>query len=481
MSERSGPSGRAKRPNIVFFFTDDQRFDTIAALGNPEIRTPNLDALVAEGTAFTRAYIMGGTCGAVCMPSRAMLHSGRTLFRLDDMGRRIPPEHATLGETLRGAGYTTYHVGKWHQDRESFHRSWDGAARIFGFTPGWYEQYGGHWNVCVHDFDPTGEYPEDAGYILAADKETRLPRQAAVGGVHSSELFADAAIDFVRGRAGLDPKANPFFLYVSFVAPHDPRQSPNEFEEMYPASAVSTPDNFRPRHPFDNGEMTIRDEMLEAHPRRESAIRTHLGQYYAMISHADQQIGRVVQALKDAGLWEDTILVFSGDNGLAVGQHGLMGKQNVYEHSVHVPLVLAGPGIPRGERRDAMCYLLDLLPTLCGFAGADVPKSVEGRSLVPLLADSQARLRDTMYFAYRHVQRAVRDERYKLITYVVDGWRREQLFDLQDDPKEMRDLAFSCRHTDIRDLLRRELVRLREEYADARDRERPFWEGYQKG
>jgi hypothetical protein len=122
-----------------------------------------------------------------------MLLTGRSLFRIGGQtGEVIPPDHACLPETLRGEGYRTHHIGKWHQDRDSFHRSFDGADRIFGFTPGWYVQTGGHWNVAVHDFDPSGEYPEDGGYLLDADKQTKHPVIPGRGGVHSSEMFSDA-------------------------------------------------------------------------------------------------------------------------------------------------------------------------------------------------------------------------------------------------------------------------------------------------
>jgi arylsulfatase A-like enzyme len=468
----------ASRPNIVFLFTDDQRRDTIHAIGNREIHTPNLDRLVAEGTTFTRACIMGGSSPAVCMPSRAMLHTGRTLYSLDGRGSVIPREHTTLGESLRAAGYHTHHVGKWHQDAPSLNRSFESGARIFGFTRDWYKAYGGHWNVAVHDYDASGEYPHETGYILAEDKTTRLPVEAGVGGVHSSEMFGDAAVEFLRDRAAGDDD-RPFYLNVSFVAPHDPRESPDRFEEMYPASAVSLPPNFMPRHPFDNGELTIRDEMLEAFPRRRQAIREHIADYYAMITHADEQLGRVVRTLKQTGQYENTIIVFAGDNGLAIGQHGLMGKQNLYEHSVGVPLILAGPGVPRGQLSEAHAYLLDIFPTLCELTGTDRPASVEGCSLTPAFDNPSERIRETMLYAYMGCQRAARDERWKLIEYVAAGRRHTQLFDLWADPWELSNLADSEPHREHRDRLRDELRRWQSEWHDDKPEQgEVFWGGY---
>jgi len=197
-----------------------------------------------------------------------------------------------------------------------------------------------------------------------------------------------------------------------------------------------------------------------------------------MITHADAQMGRVLQALERSGRRQDTIIVFAGDNGLAVGQHGLMGKQNLYEHSVHVPLIMSGPGVPAGQRSAALCYLSDIFPTLCELVGVSRPDSVEGTSLVPALDEPDARLRETLFFAYRHVQRAVREERYKLIEYVVDGRRTTQLFDLQEDPWELRNLAQVPDHSEMLGHLREELLRWRETLDDSLEQGEQFWAGY---
>lgn len=468
------------KPNILFLFTDDQRFDTIHALGNARISTPHLDRLVGEGTTFTHACIMGGTNPAVCMPSRAMLMTGRYLFRLQGEGHVIPEEQKTMPEVLRAAGYWTHHVGKWHQDRASFKRSFDSADRIFGFTNGWYKQYGGHWNVAVHDYDPTGEYPHENGYVLAADRTTHLPIEVGVGGVHSSEMFADAAIEFLkaRQRGGDSVQKQPFFMYLSFVAPHDPRQSPNEFEEMYSAADMDLPENFMPQHPFDNGELRVRDEALEAWPRRPHAIRRHIADYYAMISHADEQIGHVISKLKETGEYDNTIIIFAGDNGLAVGQHGLMGKQNLYEHSIRVPLIFRGPGIPAGVKTDSLCYLLDVFPTLCDYLNIHTPGSCDGISLLPAIRKPGLKLRETQYYGYSSVQRAVRSSRCKLIENVVNGHQTTQIFDMTQDPFETDNCAYHPDYANELKQLRRELMRWRQVSGDTREQEQKFWNNY---
>lgn len=450
----------ADHPNILFFFTDDQRFDTIGALGNTKIRTPNLDRLVARGTAFTDAYIMGGSCGAVCMPSRAMLHTSRSLYHIHDMGRDVPADHAMLGETLRAAGYDTFGTGKWHNGPAAYARSFSHGGEIF------FGGMGDHWNVPACDFDPTGRY--EANIRQTTDFHTQAVQRWTAdhieAGVHSTELFCDAAVDFLTER---QPGGNPFFAYVSFMAPHDPRTMPQEFLDMYPPERVDLPPNFLARHPFDNGELRVRDEVLASIPRQEAEVRQHIGAYYAMITHLDDHIGRVMKTVEDQGLLDDTIVVFAGDNGLAVGQHGLFGKQNLYEHSVRVPLVFAGPGVPEGQRRDALAGLIDIFPTLCDLIDVEIPESVEGESLQPCLDDDEASVRDTLLFAYRHFMRGVRDRSgNKLIETAAAGQCHTQLFDLGGDPYEKKNLADDPYHAETVLLMRDALTSWRQDWDD---------------
>jgi arylsulfatase A-like enzyme len=412
-----------RRPNVLILFTDDQRFDTVAALGYRDVRTPNMDRLVRTGTAFTRAHIMGGTIPAVCMPSRAMLLTGQTLFHAHrrttgpEAAARANREYHLFPELFRRNGYATFGTGKWHNGPPLYARCFGEGAEIF---------FGGmsdHMKVPIQDFDPAGEYGKER--MRTADK-------------FSSELFSDAAVDFVRRQEG---KSDPFLAYVSYTAPHDPRTAPREFEKLYPPSRVKLPANFLPEHPFDNGELKVRDELLAPFPRTPAVVREHIAAYYAMISHLDAHIGRVLDALHRSGRADNTIIVFAGDNGLAVGQHGLLGKQNLYDHSVRVPLVIAGPGIPRERRTDSLCYLLDIFPTLCDYAGLSVPATVEGLSLKPAIEEPGKRLRNSLLLAYRHFQRGITDGDWKLIKYHAGKQTMTQLFDLRTDPHEMKNLA----------------------------------------
>ncbi len=458
-------------PNVIVLFTDDQRYNTVGALGNDEISTPNIDDLVARGTAFTRAHIMGGQHGALCAPSRAMLLTGRPLFSLLDKGDVIPEAHVTMPQHFRAAGYRTFGTGKWHNNRQAFNRSFEDGDNIFFGGMHWPAD-GGHERPMLHHYDSTGAYGADTRWQ---------------GDRYSSALFADAAVSFIKryadeaasGNSGMNA-TDPFFVYVAFSSPHDPRTPPEPFAAAYTADSVSLPDNYAPEHPFDNGELYVRDEKLLPHPRTEEAVRKDIAAYYGMISEVDAQIGRIVDALEAAGLSDNTIIVFAGDNGLAVGSHGLLGKQNLYDHSMRVPLVLAGPGVNAGVQRDDLVYLFDLFPTLAESAGLDTPPTVEGRSIVSMLqgegAGSSSAGRDAVFYVYKDVQRGVRTkDDWKLISYNVDGVQRHQLFDLRSDPHELENLYDSPKATSARTRLQSLLIEKSREFDDPLSLDKPDW------
>ncbi|MDP6036996.1 MAG: sulfatase-like hydrolase/transferase, partial [Candidatus Latescibacteria bacterium] len=414
----------------------------------------------------------GGTVGAICMPSRAMLHTGRMLFHLESSGKNIPQGDVMLGEHLQAQGYRTFGTGKWHNGREAYARSFTDGAEIF---------FGGmddHWNVPAYDFDPEGKYESELPQCVHAQTTNELKIRGGdhvTAGKHSSELFADAVIDFMNGHDSDDP----FFAYLSFMAPHDPRTMPKEYLDMYDPEDMPLPENFLGGHPFDNGNLKGRDESLAGWPRDPAETKRHIAEYYGMITHLDAQVGRVLEALEAAGKADDTIIVFAGDNGLAVGQHGLFGKQNSYEHSVRVPLVFAGPGIPEGERRDDYVYLLDIYPTLCGLLGISTPDSAEGQNLKGVMDDANVQVRETLFTAYCEYQRMVKDDRFKLIEYVVDGRRTTQLFDLENDPLEISNLADDPDYGDQVASLRKALFQYRDEWGDRETRwGEVFWGGF---
>ncbi len=402
---RATGEGPAK-PNILFFFADDQRADTIAALGNPIIKTPNLDRVARRGVAFQRAYMQGGMNGATCVPSRAMLLSGRSLFRIDEKLIRDETWPAAFGR----AGYTTFVSGKWHNGDASIGRGFQSARSIF-----------------------TGGMTDPLKAPLRDMVDGKVG-PAKVASKHACEVFANEAIRLLREHPD-----GPFLCYVPFDAPHDPHIVPDDFPIQYDPARIPLPANFLPKHPWDNGEMTIRDEQLLPWPRTPESVREMLAEYYRYISYLDMQIGRVLDVLESLPSAKKTIVVFTADSGVARGSHGLIGKQNVYEHSMRVPLIVSGPGIPAGRTTDGMCYLFDVFPTLGKLCGVEGPATSEGRDLSATLHDPSQPARTELTFAYKDVQRAVRDDRWKLIRYPrVDT---TQLFDLKSDPHEVVNLA----------------------------------------
>ena len=399
-----------KRPKLLFLLTDDQRWDTVSALGNKEIKTPTFDRLAHTGFHFTNAYCMGSMVGAVCLPSRTMLATGRSLWRIPGNPRAkvTPPGVHTLPGQLNEAGYTTFHCGK--------------AGNACTFSNATFQTN------------------------IATDKRDE----------NSATELAEAAIKFLNGH---DP-AKPFFMYLAPPVPHDPRLAPKEFVKMYDAQKLTLPKQFMREHPFDPGVLNIRDEQLASYPRSPEDMKQHLADYYATVSHMDAEMGRVLDTLKTRGFDKNTIIIFSSDQGLACGgYHALMGKQNLYE-DVKPPLIISGPGIPQGSS-DALVYLYDLFPTILHLAGAEVPVECEGQNLLPVVNGKATKVRDTLFGAFTNVQRMIRDDRWKLLKFNVKGEKHSMLFDLKNDPEEIHNLAAVPAHAG-------ELVRLEKLLATAR-------------
>jgi arylsulfatase A-like enzyme len=398
----------APAPNVVFIFADDQRADTIATLGNPVIKTPNIDRLVKRGVAFNRAYMQGGNQGATCVPSRAMLLSGRSLAQIDERLMK----HQTWPNAFGAAGYATFAAGKWHNGPPSIPKSFQQAKALF---------VGGMANPLkapTSDLLPTGK--------LTPSK---------ISPKHLCEEATDETLAFLKSQDG----KQPFFSYLAFDGPHDPHIVPEGFPIDYAPASIPLPPNFLPQHPFDNGEMVIRDEQLMRWPRPELDVKTMLAEYYRYVSFLDVQVGRVLDAVDASPYAANTIIVYAADSGVARGSHGLIGKQNLYEHSMRVPLIVAGPGIAADQRSEAMCYLFDVMPTLGKLCGIATPQGSNGREFSAVLKDPTKSARPFLMFGYKSLQKALNDGRWKLIRYPhVD---RTQLFDLQSDPFETRDLS----------------------------------------
>jgi arylsulfatase A-like enzyme len=423
--ETSNPT--SEKPNILFIFTDDQRYNTIRALGNDQIFTPNLDKLVRSGTTFTHAYNMGAWHGAVCVASRAMLVSGLSLWN----AQRTEKDYSQLvdakgfwSQQLKSAGYETYMTGKWHVNTEAS-KLFDHIKDVRGGMPNqtpqgynrplsrqdttwqpWKEEYGGFWK----------------------------------GGKHWSEVLADNAIEFLSEAKG---KKTPFFMYLAFNAPHDPRQAPKKFVDLYPVDKIKVPESYMDEYPFKdaigNGK-DLRDEQLAPFPRTRYAVQKNIQEYYASISHLDEQIGRILEVLQKSGKLDNTYIFFTADHGLAVGHHGLLGKQSLFDHSVRVPLIVSGPNVPKGEKRNQAVYLQDIQATSYELAGIAKPAHVYFNSFWPLVVDKQKKGNyETVYGGYMDLQRSVRTEKHKLIIYPKAP--KVLLYDLISDPQELKDLS----------------------------------------
>ncbi len=404
------------KPNVLFLLTDDQRADALGFV-NDHIQTPNLDELARNGVHFTNNFCMGSHHGAVCAPSRAMIMSAKSLFNVYDKLQGVP----TMPKTWRDHGYITFGTGKWHNEREVFAQGFEVGTDVFlgGMSD--------HFRVPVRQLQGDGTFSE----------VTYKP--------FSTDLFADATISFLRNYRETNEE-RPFFAYVAFTAPHDPR-SPNEaWIGKYSDSAIPPPENFKPLHPFNNGDLLIRDEHLGAFPRTEEQISRQLADYYGLINHIDRRVGDIISTLKQQNLYDNTIIVFTSDHGLAVGSHGLLGKQSLYEHSMKSPLIISGPGIPKNEKRGALVYLYDLFPTLNHFLGIANPAGIEGKDLHAVILGKETSVRTSLFTAYRNTQRAVRNERWKLIQY--PRIEHTQLFDLEKDPHELNNLADEPSHAD---------------------------------
>ena len=493
--------GDKKKPNVIVIYTDDHRYTGVHALGGMQVKTPTLDRLAENGVAFTNAYMQGAFSGATCIPSRSMLLTGRNLFQLDGIGRNIPKEHTTMGEAFMNAGYYAYHVGKWHQDSKSLSRSFNDGAKVSGMPAYLTDQY----RMPYHDWNTEGNFKPENCYLLEYDEngkvksrpltkeDKRGPTADETHGPHVSEVLADEAVSFISGYN----KKQPFFMYLAFPTPHDPRQAPKKFKDMYPEEEIELPPSYMLQHPFDNGHIVLRDELLAPWPRTEEIAKQHLSDYYAIISHLDAQIGRVIEALKEGGEYENTIVVMAGDSGLGVGNHGLLGKQSVYdEDGIHIPFIISGGVLDKethGKRVDAFCYNFDIFPTICEMAGIETPVTVTGNSLVPLVSGEKKEHYQDMYYAYRQHQRAYRKGNFKLIEYVrapdydrqrgdiVTGSRVTQLYNLADDPWEAFNLADFPEYTEKVNELRKEMKAKAQkvgDYADGKRTKFNFWEYY---
>lgn len=416
----AGSLSASGRPNFLFILVDDQSpFDFRFYDPRSSLQSPVIDRLANEGMVFDRAYHMGAFNGAVCTPSRHMIMSGRTLWHLPiGPGARdhCPPDLQTntLAAVFNRAGYATMRTCK-------NGNSYAGANRQF---------------TVRRDASKRGDTDETA-----------------------SPWHGEQVLRYLDEReAGRDTR--PFLIFLGFSHPHDTRDGRPELLAKYGAVNHTNrntlppsdprqprlPASYLPAHPFPHGHPGLRDKEAVSGVwtnRDERTIRNELGREFACVESIDAQIGRVLARLEAMGELENTYIVYTSDHGIAIGRHGLQGKQNLYEHTWRVPFVVKGPGIRPGSRALGNIYLLDVLATLCDLAGVKAPGSNEGLSFRPVLESRQETVRDVLFGAYnggtKPGMRSVRKGDWKLIKYdVLDGAVREtQLFNLRENPEEL--------------------------------------------
>ncbi|MEP0134593.1 MAG: sulfatase-like hydrolase/transferase [Eudoraea sp.] len=467
------------QPNIVFVFADDLTYSAINALGNKEIQTPNIDRLVNAGTTFSHAYNMGAWNGAVCLASRAMMISGRSLWNADSFRQEWivgTGTDKTWGKLMEDAGYDTYMTGKWHVDAKA-----DSVFQnVVHVRPGmprdaWKndEMMENLGKIKGTNIPPAKFMPVGYSRPLSEKDSSWSPVDPKYGGYweggkHWSEVLKDDALGFIENTKNSD---KPFFMYLAFNAPHDPRQAPQEYLDKYPLENISIPKSWLPEYPYKDGignGPDLRDEALAPFPRTEYATKTHIQEYYALISHLDDQIGAIINELEESGQMQNTYVIFTADHGLAIGRHGLLGKQSQFDHSIRAPFMIMGPDIPRGKINHSDIYLQDAMATSLELAGIPKPAYLYFNSVLDMVnGDQDKSSYKAIYGAYVDLQRMIRKDGFKLIVY--PKLEKVLLFDMEQDPEEMNDLSeLEEYHTKVNDLFE-DLLILQEEMNDTLD------------
>lgn len=411
---------KKKRPNFLFVLVDDQSpFDLKTYDPNSILETPNIDKLANEGIVFDQARNMGSMNGAVCTPSRHMIMSGLTVWNLPpsaEFQKQVDPnpiDEQTIGAVFNRAGYKTMRTCKKGN-------SYPGANKQF---------------------------------TVVKDATKRGGTEASGSAWHAKQVLS-----YLKERDSVKEE-DPFLIYFGFSHPHDTRNGTPELLAKYgavnhkdeltlPALNEKQPqlqDNYLNGHPFFHGHPELRDEERVSgvwKNRDENTVRNELGREYACSENIDIQIGKVLDKLEAMGELDNTYIIYTSDHGMSIGRHGLMGKQNLYEHTWRVPFIIKGPGIEAGKRVEGNIYLLDVLPTLCDLAGIEAPETVEGISFTPVIKGEKEIIRDVMYGVYaggtKPGMRTVKKGDWKLIKYdVMNGDVREtQLFNLAENPNE---------------------------------------------
>jgi arylsulfatase A-like enzyme len=418
LSQQFDEKKATARPNLILFLTDDQRWDTLGCMGNPIIHTPNLDRLATQGVLFTNNFCTT----SICMSSRASVFTGMYSRRhqINDFSQPLPDDLfvRTYPLLLRKAGYRTAFVGKWG---------------LGGALP-------------EKEFDFFDGFPGQGQYFHTVEGKT----------LHLTRLLTDKAIGFLRGCSS----EQPFCLSVSFKAPHVQDNHPRQFlynpvfEELYKDTVIPVPKTADPRYFNSLPEFIRQSEGRTRWQRRFSSpelFQEMVKGYYRLITGVDVAIGKIMTAIEEMGLYHDTVILFTSDNGFYLGEHGLAGKWLMHEESIRTPLIIRDPRLPlpmRGRRCEEMALNVDIAPTLLDFARVAIPRGVQGRSLRPLLAGAPIPWREEWFYEhlYGHggkIPRSegVRTRNWKYVRYLDAEPPYEELYNLKDDVSEENNLV----------------------------------------
>jgi arylsulfatase A-like enzyme len=423
------------RPNVIVFFTDQQRWDTTGVHGNPMELTPNFDRMAREGTHVRYSF----TCQPVCGPARSCLQTGMYATRTGCVhnGIALPGDMKTLAHHFREAGYRTGYIGKWHL----------ASRNSMGPTPeaerGGYE----YWlasNVL--------EFTSDAYHTTLYDNDGRAVQLPG----YRVDAVTDAVIRYVDAH-----QSDPFFLFVYYIEPHHQ----NHIDDYPP------PDGYRERY---TGRWVPPDLAALG-----GSAHQHLGGYYGMVKRLDEALGRVTDALKSLGLSDDTILLYTSDHGNHFKTRNSEYKRSCHESAIRVPTALCGPGFDGGGQVRQLVSLVDLPPTLLDAAGLPVPETMQGRSILPLTRGETAGWPEEVFVQVSESQvgRAVRTHRWKYGVNAPgkggsevpgsDRYVEEYLYDLEADPYELTNLVGVESHRGVADAMRERLVRRMVEAGEA--------------
>ena len=445
------------RPNIIFLVTDDQRWDTLGCMGNQIIQTPHVDRLAEQGIVFDNCFVTT----SICMTNRACIFTGQYAARHGVISFRTNFTPEQLAETypgrLKRAGYYLGFIGKWGVGTP--------PKDLFDYNQGWPGQNRYLKNVQGKDV---------LAYLDPASKGNGPELEQ----VHITAHMGGQAIEFIEGA----PADRPFCLSLSFKAPHcqdgqpafrqfpyDPRLKRLYQDVTIPPAPLSQPAFFEALPEFlKTSENRTRWTVRFA---TEEMYQHSVKSYYRLITGVDRVVGRLVKKLEEKGLDDNTIIVYTGDNGFYLGERGFAGKWFPHEVSIRVPLVVYDPRLPpgrRGKRCDRTVLSIDLAPTVLTMAGAEVPRRMQGESLLPLIEGQDPEWRSEFFyehlFNHKTIPRneAVRDERYKYIRYLDMEPPNEELYDLSADPDEGRNLAADPRHAETLARMRAKLAAWRE-------------------